>query len=283
MMSISKLIKVSCIFLSITFIRPALSQEIKHSIIFTTAFKDIGRGSYSSYARSNAEYIHWFMTLVENIEYPLVVFVEPSMIEYMQSFEFGENIVFIDMNSLETSYIKYYEAEKEIMSSELYQNKIPPRRKSNPEHLHPEYTLLMHSKCNFVSKTQELYPEHEFYGWIDFGGVRNPSQAPYNLDLSKLEKKITYLSFKEPDHNHRRSEEDMLQTDDIYVDGSRFIIHKDLVPFYERLYDLKIQEWQKNYICDDDQNLVYQLCLDHPEIFSLIGGSQWFSLFNFFR
>ena len=86
----------------------------------------------------------------------------------------------------------------------------------------------------------------------------------------------------------------MLTSHDIYFAGSIFIIHNDYVLLYEMLYEKKLQELHKQYIVDDDQNIVLQLYLDNKDIFFMpsvknypelniyTGINEWFKLYEFF-
>ncbi len=259
--------------------------DLHSSIIFTTALKDIGRNCWDHYQRSNDTYIERFLKLAQNISYPLIAYLEKPLLEKVSSYTFPENVIFIDMECVDTFYDKYYEREKQIIESPEYKKKVPQNRWNNPEHKYAEYTLITHSKCNFVAKTKKLYPDFTFYAWIDFGCIYHIDNVPQDLFLPEdlLKNKITFPLLKKPEPQHRLTEEKMLGIDDIYIDGSQYIIHKNLVFLYEDLYRKKIEMWQSLKTCDDDQTLVYQLYMDDPELFFLVEEKHWFTLFYHFR
>ena len=60
---------------------------MKKDIIFTTAFKDINRGTWPVIGpagrRSNQHYIDCFLSLTNNIKYKLIVYVEQDMLDIL--------------------------------------------------------------------------------------------------------------------------------------------------------------------------------------------------------
>jgi len=247
-------------------------------VIFTTAYKDIHRGQWEGFVRSNQTYLDYFYNLATHIPYTLVVYVEDPIREMMKH-SFRDNIVFVDMNSVPTFLDKYLEKDKQIIQSETFQQKIPPHRKKLPECVYSEYNLINHSKINFVNHTKKLFGDYEYYAWIDFGTMNeNIGNIPKNIDLSLLDKKITYHCVSPPPE--RVSEEEMLKSDAVYFLGSAFLVYRDWVEPFERLWESKIQQWQKKGITDDDQSLILQLYYDQPQLFQKIENVEWFGLFR---
>jgi hypothetical protein len=248
-------------------------------IIFTTAYKDIHRGQWEGFVRSNQTYLNYFYNLATHIPYTLVVYVEDPIKEMMKEHVFRDNILFVDMNNVSTFFDKYLEKDKQIIQSETFQQKIPPHRKKMPECVYAEYNLMNHSKINFVNHTKKLFGDYEYYAWIDFGTMNEKVEnIPKQIDVSLLDKKITYHCLSRPPG--RLSEEDMLKSDAVYFLGSAFLVYCDWVEPFEQLWESKIQQWQKKGITDDDQNLILQLYYDHPELFQKIENAEWFGLFR---
>lgn len=250
-----------------------------NNILFITAFKDINRGKYKHYTRTNDTYFDYFFNLANTIQYNLIIYVENYIKEILLSrYRFRENIIFMNLNTVDTFYRRYNEINKIIINSKFYQDKIPESRKNNPEHCHAEYNSITNSKSNFLKNTKKYYPNYEFYAWVDFGCVRNSSTIPYSINLLKLTKQITFHCFQKP--LVKRHEYDMLSTWDIYFDGSQIIIHTSLIDLFDFLCNEKLKKWCELIVTDDDQNLVLQIYYDHPELFNLIINDKWYSLFN---
>ena len=81
------------------------------SILFVSAFKDIGRSRWPIYTRSNEEYIRYFMDLAMNIKYKLIVFIEPHIREILVSKQLPSNIILLDCNLVRTFYDKFIESD----------------------------------------------------------------------------------------------------------------------------------------------------------------------------
>lgn len=251
-------------------------------IIFVTSFKNIGRENWNCYNLSNGRYIDYFYTLVNNIKYKLVVYLENDIKEIViKNKTFSENIQFEDLNRVDTFYNKYIENDKIIITSDIYKNKIPDYRQKLPEHLYSEYNLINHSKINFVRHTKELYPNYLYYAWIDFGRMNESIEnIPKNIDMSLLPTdKIVYHFIEDPPLQ-RIDENAMLCSNYVYMLGSSFIVPNKLVENFESIWEKKLIDWQNKYITDDDQNLVLQLYFDNPELFSKIKNEKWYNMYS---
>jgi hypothetical protein len=254
---------------------------MENDILFITAFKDIGRNNWNMYRRTNEEYINNFLNLANNITYKLIVYLDDELKNnLLVNHSFNENISFYNLSTVNTFYNKYLNKENEIMSSNEFKKLIPPHRLyNNPETWCAKYTLINHSKINFVSHSKKIYPNYNFYSWIDFGYVINVNLTPKNININKLPHKIIYHAFKHPLLNKKDALQ-MLQIDDPVIAGGAYIIPNELIETFEQIYENKILFWQQNGICDDDQSLILQLYYENMNLFHLILNSNWFALYN---
>jgi hypothetical protein len=279
---------------------------MNNSILFITAFRDIGRNNWDSIPRTYESYCDAFYKYASRMKYNIVVFVDETIKTYLETnYKITDNVFFYDINNYDSFYNKYMDIEQKIINSDIYKNKIPSNRKSCPEHLYSEYNLVNHSKINYVNHAKNIFNDYTFYSWIDFG-LRLPENSKLynNIDVSKIPNKIIYqhvssnLSIDKmyilPDKETMTEPNNMLSSDVIYFAGSIFIINNELVSIYENLYNEKIQELQSKNIVDDDQNLVLQLYLDNKSLFFMpkvkdypyinipLGLEEWFKLYEFF-
>jgi hypothetical protein len=255
---------------------------MENEIIFTTAFKEIDREKWKHYPVSTGRYIDYFIQLGKYIKYKLIVYLEEEIKDIiLKKTSFNENIIFCELSKVNTFLNEFLEKDTEIMNSDIYKNKIPEYRNYLPEHLYSEYNLINHSKINFVNKTKELYPDYKYYAWIDFGRMNESiDNIPKNLDISLIpNNKITYHYVYDPP-KERISEENMLLSNNVYLLGSSFIVPNHMVKMFERLWKKKLIQWQKQYITDDDQNLVLQLYFDNPSIFYGIKNGKWYNMYK---
>lgn len=253
---------------------------VPNSIIFVTAFKNIGRENWYFLGRTVQEYCIFFNELANTIVYKLLVYLEDDIFDQMNQVKFHSNIIFMRSNTVYTFFDEYIESERQIIQSDEYREKIPYRRKDLPEHLYAEYTLVNHSKINYIVDAKRCFPMYEYYSWIDFGCIRNcPENVPTLINFSKLRRAIMFLALKQPPAENISADE-MLSSDDVYLAGSQYIVHTDLVELYYTIYKEMLDSWRCLCICDDDQNLNLQLYFKYKEYFYLYEYPEFFSLFR---
>lgn len=251
-----------------------------NSIVFVTAFKDIGRDKWDIIPRTTQTYIETFLNLARNIDYKLVVYVENKMLEHLKTYNLSSNVILLSSSNVNTFYDMYIENERLMINSEEYKNKIPLDRKGAPEHWSAEYNLVNHSKINYIAHTKKLYPMYEYYSWLDFGCIRNTiNDVPKHINFNKLHHKISYLALIMPP-SERISADNMLKSHDVYLAGSQFITHTSLVETHLELYAKLLETWKTNVICDEDQGAILQLYFENRELFELFPSNEWFSLFR---
>ena len=249
------------------------------SVIFVSAFKDIGRGDWFLFNRTTDDYIKWFLNVATHITYPCIVFVEESIKTKLKQYPLSPYVILLDMNNVSTFYTRFLEKETHSIKSNKFLEKIPFYRQASPEMTSAEYNLVNHSKINYVRHAKQLYPQYDFYSWIDFGMFRDSSTIPKNLLVKEFpSSKIIFQSVKTP--LNRISALDMLSSDDVYITGSSYVLPHSLVEIYESLYEQKLLELHKQFIVDDDQSIVLQLFYDQPQLFHLYQDTTWFKLFK---
>jgi hypothetical protein len=255
-------------------------------IIFTTMFRNIGRDNWKFFNRTEQAYIDDFRHLVETIDYPLVVYVENHILKKivaLESVKLRSNIFLVDSSTIKTYVDTHLESETEIMNSEAYKQKIPEGVLKNvPEHVIPAYTLINHSKVQFLSYTKKSFPGFNYYAWIDFGFVRNGKidTLPKNIDFSKLGKRI-FVNNLDPLPQQPVSAETMLSRHDNFFSGNSFIVPAHLVEPFQTAYDKKMEEWKIKGVADDDQSLMYQLWVDDKDMFEYFSTNRnWWAMYK---
>jgi hypothetical protein len=261
---------------------------MQKDIIYVTAFKDIRREQWRSFNRTKEEYIDLFLNLARKLtcDQRLIVYCETDMCDKLKglslSLNLNAHIEYRSWDDVDTFYKRYLEVEKRVMASTEYKSKLAlaPHRLPHPEHIYAEYNLVNHSKVNFIRHTKNIYPDYTFYTWLDFGLCRNPDDCPINVCMPLIAKdKITYLALKDP-RSVKMDPAIMLQTDDIYLTGSLFIVHTGKVESFEEAFKNKILEYHRRCLSDDDQSVVTQIYWDQPDWFNIVLDTEWFSLFR---
>lgn len=254
------------------------------SILYVTAYKDIGRGSWNTiYRQSTENYYKNFTTLAKSCK-NLVCFADENTKKYIKDNILMKNDLVIDYNEEDTFFGKYLEKEQKAMQSDWYKT-ILRHRLHHPEHSIPEYNIVNHNKFHFIKRAKELFPTYDFYVWIDFHYTRHndinnqyPLVFPDSLSIPK--NKITIASFIK-DENIPFMDIPMISiTSYEIIMGSTFIMPKDIVDIFYEEYDKQLRISYERGIADDDQNIHLQLFHREPLLYNLLHSNKWGTFFN---
>ena len=128
---------------------------MKNDILFVTAFRDINRGNWRHIPRGIESYCEAFYKYSSQMKYKIIVFISDKIKNYLDSkYTFGDNIIFLNNDCIETFYHKYLSLEKEIIQSVDFQKLIPHQIK-RISFLYPGYNLVNHSKINYVNEAKK--------------------------------------------------------------------------------------------------------------------------------
>lgn len=250
-------------------------------ILFVTAFKELGRERWAHYARRTDEYFDYFANLVQTLPHPLTVFIEDGLRARAQAVidaaAAADRVTVRDHGAVDSFLTKYLERERAVMAAPEFRQLVAHRRDC-PETHNPEYTLVNHSKINFVRAAQTAQPDFDFYAWVDFGMCRGASSAVPRLDVGGLPDKITYNTIAVPET--RLDELRLLDSGAVFLTGDSFIVPAARVAPFEAAWEAKLLSWQARGLADDDQALVLQLFYDDPGQFALTVGGRWFMLYQ---
>ncbi len=232
---------------------PVHGRAEQKKILFVTAFKELGRERWTYYARRTDEYFEYFANLVQTLPHPLAVFIEDGLRARVQAVidaaAASDRVTVSDYGSVDSFLVKYLERERAVMAAPEFRQLVA-RRLDCPETHNPEYTLVNHSKINFVRAAQTAQPDFDFYAWVDFGIWRSHETQIPRLDVNALPEKYIFNALKLPE---KRIEND---------------------------FKVKLEEWHERGIADDDQALLVQLYSEKPERFYPIVTGKWFTLFS---
>ena len=253
---------------------------MKNDILFVTAFRDINRGNWSHIPRGIESYCEAFYKYSSQMKYKIIVFISDKIKNYLlNKHTFGNNVIFLNNDCIDTFYHKYLSLETEIIKSDNFQKLISNDKKKAIPFLYPGYNLVNHSKINYVNEAKKRYKDYKFYSWIDFGIRLWDNSKLYNktINIDTLPKKIIYQHIEGnipisrrgilPVKEEKTTPRAILASHIVHFAGSIFIIHNELVEVYEKLYENKLKEFYDLKIVDDDQKLLLQVFLDNPDLF----------------
>ena len=250
---------------------------MNNTVLFSTAFKDINRGSWSIFTRSIQDYLAWFKNLTQT-PIKLICYCDEDIKQHiLKECDFTDIYPYDDENT----FFKYIDNEKKIMESEYF--KTLTYNRCQPEVNRPGYNIVNHNKFIFVQRAKNMCPNYSHYSWIDFGYIRDKNSIPQILDFSTLEdNKIIYSAFWTPNPQNIRIPIVQCQYPDDVIQGSMFIVPKNKVDWLLNEYTKILMYYFDNNLVDDDQALIMQLYKLHYNEFNLIIRNNWFELLNYY-
>ncbi len=255
-------------------------------------FYDIDRTAWETFSRSFETYLVRFRPFIPLFDKTsceqnhLIVFIDEKhlhTLSQMITIKHAITLLPINKSFLENHIFCWslLAKEKEIMNSTSYKNLILHRNHC-PETRYPEYTLLNHSKIDFINYViSNNLSKLSLYAWVDFGFFSKSSLIPSTLldvnhfDLSKIN--YTLINDIEDRDN------DILYTlryAPERIGGFFFLGKKDCLQVYQKLYHASLKEYQNMGICDDDQAVALHCYFKHPELFSFPWVRGWHNVFK---
>lgn len=249
--------------LLVVFKKPNFNNN--RSVLFVSAFQDLGRTNWLHYKRATSDYVSVFGNIAKH-NLNLICFCEDDIAQELKNkFNFHNSFPYNKFDS----YYCFLEKETEIMNSDHF-NALIKHRKHHPECFCPEYNIVNHNKIIFIQKAKIMFPNYSHYIWIDFayGSFKYDNYVFKGVDLSKLSDKIKYRSFIRPNtKTYNPINNCMFPLDTIH--GSMFTIPNHLVEWYINEYTRALQDFHSINIVDDDQAIVLYIYHNNPDKFDL--------------
>lgn len=263
------------------------------SICYVTAFLDLERESWLTFSRKFDDYLKGFTPYIymfekckDNPLFKMVCFIDEKRIEMVQKLNPPSNMILIKINE---KYLNDHSVlwrrlneETRIINSESYKNKVK-HRLHFPENTNPRYTLINHSKIDFVNLAFDIV-NSEYYCWVDFGYFSKEINIPtYMIDINKLNKnRINYtlinkIQDKDKDYMYT------LTCAPEKIGGFFFFGDKQNLKQYQKLYHKVHDQFQKLEIVDDDQFMALQCYFENPSLFHLHYLGEWHKALSAFQ
>ena len=254
-------------------------------ICYVTCYFDINRSQWGNkFTRSFDDYVLYFKPFVKLFEKSnddndhMIVFIDDRYIskihELISPYE-NHNITLIPINETFLKYNihcwQYLDREREIMESDYFKSAVGDRI-IFPECRYPKYTLINHSKIDFISYAMNMNLSSATYMcWVDFGFFSKEENIPENLlDINHFNvDKINYTLIHPIDE---RNDSDIfynLRYAPERIGGFFFLGNRDKMYEYQTLYHQSLKEFREDYkICDDDQAVALYSYFKNPSLFS---------------
>lgn len=282
-------------YVSLKMIRTAFDSQ-KLDTCFVTAFLDLSRKEWENFSRDTETYLDRFNKILST-PFPLIVFIQDHLesriitsieqIPDRRDRKIFTLVVPVDVDFLQTNIHawKLLPRERGIMQSTPYQNLVK-HRLHHPEHCIPEYTIVNHSKIDFLIMGIEILHSRSIMvskmGWLDFGYFEHFVKVPMagykfdNIDNSK----INMITISEPLNKYVDILLNLQEAPDI-IAGAFFLGGLNALNEYRDLYHDQLERFSEKGIADDDQAVSLSVFFRRPELFNLKLGL-WKSAFDIF-
>lgn len=257
-------------------------------ICYVTAYLDLHRDAWPVHQRSLDTYLNSFLPLIplveEDPEAECLLFLDDT-IEILQLKDTTSfTVIPINRQCLRDFPVwSTLETERAIMKDPDYRKLIHHRR-TCPECWNPEYTLINHSKVDFMkealSKTDAPY-----LCWVDFGYFALPDRIPKRLlDVSKLDCERVNYTLINPVQPVYTNLLHVLTRAPECIGGFFFFGPRQAIEDYHTLYCQVLHDFQHLYrIADDDQHLAMVCYFRQPNLFRLHHLRGWHRALTHFQ
>lgn len=259
-------------------------------ICYITAYYDINRNEWpNNFKRSFNDYLSSFTPFINLFKNDptdeMIVFIDEKYYEELYNITHEvKNIRLIKLNKdiLNEIYCwSLLEKEREIMKDPEYRFLLE-NRVIYPEHNYPEYTLINHSKIDFVSRVIDHgLSTSQYYAWVDFGFFSKNEDIPSSLlDVNNFNlDKINYTLINPIDDKDNNVYYTLRYAPE-KIGGFFFIGRKDKIKEYQELYHSILNEFQRRNIADDDQHVALKCYFKKPDLFSFNNSNYgWHKVF----
>lgn len=248
------------------------------SCCYISMFYDINRSGWAKFARTFDDYLSYFTPYVElfkgNSDDHMIVFIDDRHITKLQeAIQTCDKITLIPINEAFLVYNipcwKHLNKEREIMDSQFFKS-VAGERISFPECRYPEYTLINHSKIDFLIYTLNLnLTSAKYLCWCDFGFFAKTENIPKTLlDLKYFDLERINYTLINPIEDIDRDIYYTLKYAPEKIGGFFFLGKRDKLYEYQKAYHQSLLDYRQRNICDDDQAMALYTYFKNPDLFS---------------
>jgi hypothetical protein len=264
-------------------------------ICYVSAFLDIGRSEWKTFTRSFDNYLDSFLPYIRLFEshhninikgkrWCMVLYIDRIHKEQVcQKIneiyeEMPITVIPIDENFLVENMPLWgrLNRERQILESEAYRSEFP-HRLMFPENSNPRYTLINHTKVDFVAHTiHHIDKTSDYFCWTDFGYFKTPNLIPHSLlNIEKFDLMRVNYTLINPLTEKDRDIFYTMHNAPECIGGFFFFGSRDTMIQYQRLYHYTHLQLQDQNIVDDDQHIALRCYYESPDLFCLHFLGRW--------
>lgn len=254
-------------------------------VTIVTGLYNIGKESWKTFQSSMHTYCVWLQYTINRVHGNVVVFTDPSMEARIR--EFTQNrrtmgnttIVVVPFEQLPACAM-FYNPLRELIGSDDFQARRPFA--GIPEHTYPEYNVIMFNKVHFMKAAREVYPQSQYFVWLDAGLVRDPPSESIAWPDPKLLNPDKVALFALNGSYYILNKNDHVLSQTRFTQGGCIIVPNRLLDrLIHMLTDVIWESLDQKVIGSDEKN--FDLCyLKDPDMFE-VNVCNWREYFNFYR
>jgi len=261
---------------------------MNNDVTIITAFLDIGRDSWEGYKRNVDQYLKAFSVYLK-YDYKMIIYIDDryykDVFDMVDFSEHKNNKIVIPINEswMEKNIWSWtrLERETEIMNSDSYKSLVADRIRLNyPENTNPKYTILTHSKIDFVNHAIESnFLDSKYFAWSDFGYFHDKTSFEFlpnsTLDVNKFDLDRVNLCLINPIDDNDKDEIWTLKNAPEKIGAYFFFGTKEKLDIFQNLCHRFLIEYQERGIADDEQGLWLKCYFHDPDLFKLHVFGSW--------
>ncbi len=263
-----------------------MSIPAKQGITYVTAFLDIGRAQWSTFARTPDVYLASFADMLGMLSkdptVTLVAFVDRGcrtrVLELLHMYPLVNCLLtWIDEEWMCTYSPMWsrLDAEQRVLDSDTYQA-LCAHRRTFPENWCAKYTLINHCKIDFIDRAMQLCNGSNMFCWVDFGYFQNRATIPTRcLDPAHFVDGRVHYSLINPLDDRDADMVYTLQHAPERIGGFWFCGMRAALTAYCTLYRDVHSSMQAIHVVDDDQHVALRCCVAQPSLFTLHMLGMW--------
>lgn len=267
---------------------------MSNRLTLVTAFVDIGRDQWSNFTRNANQYLDSFEVFLR-YDYDMIIFIDDRFYDDLKARHDrspypNKRIIPINRQWMIDNLWAWSRLgiEQALMSSDEYKSIIPERiQQSYPENTNPNYTILTHSKIDFVNYAIDYYHTNEYVAWVDFGYFHNKTSYDFlprgDFNLDKFNTGRVNICLVNPIDDLDRDIMFTLKNAPEKIGAYFFMAnHANMKKFQEASTRWLIKFQEELKICDDEQHIWLQIYFENPELFELHTFGRWHQAMRYF-
>jgi protein YibB len=252
-------------------------------VTIVTAFRDLGRGGWSSNTligkipkwlnRTNEEYLEYFSRLCQ-LKNPIIVFASNGLRDKL--LEIRSDLTVLDIDEIWNENFQLRERISVVHKNNEFKKFVDSPKM--PEYWNSDYVYVNFLKSIFVTTAIEKCQTGNVLAWMDFGYMRPYAYLPASGEW-KFDAQGRMCLFSRAEGNLGRPIFELIKSGDVLIQGSMIIGAREIWDKFSETFFEKAIELLQIGLIDDDQTVLLMTYRELCETIDLIPFSpdEWFA------